>query len=62
MAKAFSDVIFVESVEREKHEHEVFMSFNNDSDAVYFHEWWDEAGAGQFAAFVKKMKASDRRE
>lgn len=35
-------------------EHEVLMSFVNDSDAVLFHEWWHDIGCREFLKWVKK--------
>ncbi len=33
-------------------EHQVFMSFNNDDDAVRFDEWWSGEGAVLFQKFL----------
>lgn len=37
-------------------EHEVFMSFNGDSQAEAFREWWDESGASAFQEYLNKHK------
>ena len=37
-------------------EHEVFMSFNGDDQALAFQEWWNEAGAVAFNKWLKKRK------
>ena len=34
-------------------DHEVYMSFRNDSDALAFHEWWADQGAVLFAEYLK---------
>jgi hypothetical protein len=33
-------------------DHQVYMSFNGDSDAAAFHDWWAERGAEQFQAWL----------
>jgi hypothetical protein len=33
-------------------DHQVFMSFVNDDDAIDFREWWDDAGALAFAEWL----------
>ena len=37
-------------------DHEVFMAFNGDDQAIAFHEWWNESGAILFQEWL------DRRE
>lgn len=37
-------------------EHEVFMSFVNDADAIQFHEWWNEIGAIRFGKWIEMNK------
>lgn len=34
---------------RQTYHHEVLLSFNNDSSAEFFREWWSEEGAMAFA-------------
>jgi hypothetical protein len=29
-------------------DHEIFMSFNNDSDAEIFRDWWESYGEAEF--------------
>lgn len=50
------DVELVESVERHKHKHEVFLSFNNDSDTQWFEEWWLSQGQVAYEAYVEQLK------
>lgn len=50
----FTDVTFEDEVRRHAADHEVFMSFNGDSDAVAFREWWDDEGAKRFGAWLAK--------
>ncbi len=38
-------------------DHEIFMAFNGDDQAVAFHEWWHEKGAVLFAAWLQEKKA-----
>lgn len=40
-------------------DNEVFMSFLNDEDAIFFREWWNEEGA---AAFQKWLSAREVEE
>ncbi len=54
---AFEDVDFPTDIRREIHEHEVYMSFNGDDDATNFREWWDDAGAAAFLAWLGKRGA-----
>lgn len=35
-------------------DHEVLFSFNGDSDALAFREWWAEEGLGLFAEWLEK--------
>lgn len=37
-------------------EHEVFMSFNGDSEALDFQEWWDDEGKAVFETWREKYK------
>lgn len=41
-------------VERMIHDHEVFLSFVNDSDAELFHEWWNATGWESFRDWAGK--------
>lgn len=54
--KPFTDMRFATSVERHAAEHEVFLAFTNDSDCMYFHDWWHDAGAKQFQAWIDANK------
>jgi hypothetical protein len=42
----------------EKHfaDNEVFMSFNNDDDAICFHDWWHRSGSANFKKFNDRRK------
>jgi len=33
-------------------DHEVFMSFTNDADALRFREWWEEQGTSAFGGWL----------
>lgn len=48
------------SFPREQHtsvsEHEILMSFNNDSDTEYFEQWWNDFGEMSYAKYLEKMK------
>jgi len=35
-------------IDREIHEHEIFLSFNSDDEAQHFHEWWNMEGFDSF--------------
>lgn len=35
-------------------EHQVLLSFNNDSDAFEFHDWWYESGRVLFVAWQEE--------
>lgn len=37
-------------------EHERLLSFNGDTDALHFDEWWRDTGRGLFASYVNKQK------
>lgn len=37
-------------------ENEVFMSFNEDSEAIAFREWWNEEGAVGFFAWLRERE------
>jgi len=43
-------------------DHEVFLSFINDDDAVAFHEWWAEKGYQSFLDYRKFPRCSICRE
>jgi hypothetical protein len=52
--KQFKDVEFLyEYPSNHVCEHEVFMSFTNDDDAMSFRTWWDEDGSKLFAKWLK---------
>jgi len=34
-------------------EHEIFLSFNDDSDAVMFYNWWNEIGETEFRKWAE---------
>ncbi len=55
--KPFADLWFPKSYPaQEVADHEVYMAFRNDSDALAFREWWDARGAALFAAWLEKRK------
>jgi hypothetical protein len=37
-------------------DHEVFMVFRNDHDAIDFRQWWEEKGAAAFQAWLDRNK------
>lgn len=37
-------------------EHEILLSFNNDSGAVKFHDWWYEQGSAAFDKFCEEYE------
>ena len=39
-------------------DHEVFLSFNGDDQAVAFRDWWHEEGAAFFGDWVRKTGRS----
>jgi hypothetical protein len=43
-------------IEREVHEHETFLSWVNDKDAVMFEAWWNTKGFKEFAKWAEKHK------
>ena len=45
----FERVVKGMRLSRDLAEHEVFMSFNDDSGAYAFQDWWSEEGEKQFA-------------
>jgi hypothetical protein len=56
----FTDVTFPREYPRDEvADHEVLMSFNGDDDAFRFREWWDEAGAVAFAAWLANRQAAE---
>lgn len=60
---AFTDVTFESEYPRDSvAEHEVFMSFNNDGDALAFREWWDEKGAVLFQEFLSNPSTIHEQE
>lgn len=38
-------------------EHEVFMSFNDDDDAIGFREWWHAEGSEHFNKWLEENQA-----
>ena len=46
----------------EKHptEHEVFMAFNNDEDAAFFIEWWNEVARFEFKKWLDARPTEDQ--
>ena len=42
-------------------DHEVLMSFDGDSEAIAFRQWWGEQGAEVFAVWLRqqRQKAAD---
>lgn len=55
------DITFPQQLQYDVAEHEVFMEFGCDLDAILFREWWGGAG---FAAFkrwrAKEIKRTNR--
>lgn len=47
---------FPELIDKPVAEHEVFISFNNDSGAVKFHEFWYTEGKEAFEKWQEKNK------
>ena len=43
-----------DSIVRDIHEHEVFLAFINDADAVAFTEWWHQDGFIAFKQWAKE--------
>jgi hypothetical protein len=41
-------------------DHQVFMSFTNDSDAIAFHEWWGTDGVQAFAEWLHLQREEDK--
>lgn len=53
----FTDLSFPDQYpQHEVAEHEVLLSFRNDSDAVHFREWWHHAGASLFGDYMAQVK------
>lgn len=53
--KKFTDVDFCREYPRGRvAEHEVFMSFNNDDDAIAFQDWWNAEGAAAFGKWLPR--------
>lgn len=53
----FTDLTFPREYPRQSvADHEILMAFNGDEDAARFYEWWQEAGAAAFAAWLKEQK------
>lgn len=51
----FTDVTFRGDFPRQSvADHEVFLSFNGDSQAEAFHDWWDDEGAVQFQDWLNR--------
>ncbi len=48
-------------VYRTVHEHEVFLSFNGDDDAVAFIRWWNDRGLNMFAKWTDNERQKDAR-
>lgn len=58
--KPFADVDFPRQYPADDvAEHEVLMSFNDDDDAVAFHEWWRSEGAVAFAEYLARQSAKE---
>lgn len=43
------------TIEREIHEHEVFLSFTNDEDAYNFYDWWADEGEHLFNKWERTL-------
>ena len=41
-------------------EFQVFLSFRNDDDGVFFREWWQDVGAAAFAKWVSERDTEDQ--
>ena len=54
--KKFVDVEINATIKIEPAEHEVFLSFNDDSGAAAFHDWWNDTGTVEFNKFFQKNK------
>jgi len=44
------------TIERDVKEHEVFLSFDDDSDAHDFKDWWTDEGSYLFDCWVRGIK------
>lgn len=56
-SKKFADVHMpAELPAKELADHEIFLSFRNDSDAYAFHEWWNDKGSIDFQKYVDEHK------
>lgn len=61
MSDRFTDVSLPRQYPRQSvAEHEVLMAFNGDSDALAFHEWWEDKGAVAFGKWLKKREVAEQ--
>ena len=61
MTKSIEEPDLRTTIERDIHEHEVFISFVNDEDAVLFHEWWQAHGWKAFKKWAEHVKSEEGR-
>ena len=52
----YKDVIFHNVIDRDIHDHEVFMAFNDDDGAIAFRMWWKNEGSESFDNWFKDNK------
>lgn len=46
-------LFMMDTIERRVRDHEIFLSFNNDSDAEMFYDWWHKEGKYQYFAYCR---------
>lgn len=62
MSEPFTDVSFPDEHPAARvADHEVLMSFTNDSDALLFRDWWEKWGQHLFGEYAKAPKPVARR-
>lgn len=55
--RPFTDVTFPALFPQEEvADHQVFMSFRNDSDAAEFRDWWSDQGALTFGEYLRTRR------
>jgi len=54
MSDKFEDLTFEREVTHHIGEHEIMISFNNDSGAEAFDEWWHDVGSKLFMDWIKE--------
>lgn len=50
--KTFTDYTSDRQINRDIHDHEIFLAFRNDVDALYFSEWLEREGMMLFQKFL----------